>query len=286
LTVCNLVSASVFFDGYNTLSCAQALTLFRAPQRRALGLVPAITLTCLTAPLQSLLLSCQDATQQRRAVITAAQLAPLRGLQQLCSLQISDVGDFEHSLATTMRHLTALTRLVLAMRPRAHGATDPGGLMDAVTVLTRLEDLSLTSGHGSTTIERLPDSVSRLVRLRQLELREIRLMHSSQLTMLTGLETLVVEGGQPLDGFPQPLEPVPAGITALRSLQLLEVACFYQRVPPLALPALTSLQLVAPSFGEVCPARAQGCAMLSRVATYHSQHCRASACPPALYPTS
>ena len=257
-----------FLDGYNTLSCAPALTLLCASQRRALGLLPAISLTCLTAPLQSLLLSCQDATQQRRAVITAAQLAPLRGLQQLCSLQISDVADFEHSLATTVRHLTALTRLVLAMRPRDHGASDPGGLFDAAGPLTRLEELSLTSGHGSTTIERLPDTMSRLVRLRQLEIREIRLMHSSQLTLLTTLETLVVDGGRPLEGFPQPHKPVPAGINALRSLQVLEVTCFYQHVPPLALPALTSLQLDAPSFSEVCPARAQACALLSCVAIF------------------
>ncbi len=237
-------------------------------QRRALGLLPAITLTCLTAPLQRLLLTHQDTAQQRRAVIEAAQLAPLRGLQQLCSLQISDVDDFEHSLATTVRHLTALTRLVLAMRPRGHGASDPGGLFDAAAALTRLEDLSLTSGHGSTTIERLPDRVSRLVRLRQLELREIRLMHSSQLTTLEALESLVVEGGRPLEGFPQPHEPVPAGINALRSLQLLEVTCFYQRVPPLALPALTSLQLDAPSISEACPPSAQACAMLFGVATF------------------
>ena len=231
------------------------------PQENALQLLPAIVFLCLSSPLESLQLSSPGAadtragdTEHRRTAISVAQLGPLQAMQHLPSLEISGLSSLGSLLASTLRHLTALTSLCLAAD--INDATGPCEVdaFDATAALTQLEDLCIY-GSPHHWVRRLPDCMSRLTRLRQLEVVGVRLPTSHVLTTLTALQQLQLLDMTALPQYaPQLQNPVPPGMHALSNLRDLAVDCGDRPMPPLALPALTEPILQRPAFGgEVCP---------------------------------
>ena len=261
--------AAVTFDSiYGLFVCSYqgnarlALVLITAvtPQANAMQILPAIILLCLGSPLQTLALHSPRAADWVPSygdymAMRTTQLNPLAALQQLPSLELLGLDTLGMTLARTLCLLTALTYLRSTLETdcaagSAHGAFNAGG------DLTQLQELHVSGGQH-TEAQQLSTKMSRLVRLRQLKVHDVRFSHTSHvLTALTAveqLEILLPTSQPPADG-PSPQNPLPPGMHALRNLQELRINCICQPMPPLALPALTELQLVAPAFGgEVSP---------------------------------
>ena len=111
--------------------------------------------------------------------------------------------------------------------------------------------------HGSSRswVQRLPESMSRLRRLRTLQIRDVRMNEMNHvLAELTGLKQLKIYSCYSMPEHAlQPPNPLPPDMHMLRGLRQLHLSCNYQPMPALALPALTKLYLVEPTFdSEVC----------------------------------
>ena len=146
-------------------------------------MLPAVTLACLSAPLEDLYLwfSCEDSAT--KDPLAAVQLAPLGALRQLKTLVTTGIDSFQ-PLLPALRHLTALTHLSLSVNATAPPESAQCGVLEvAASALTQLEEIELV-GSWRTTVQRLPDAMSRLTRLRQLETLNVKVVHKSN--ALTG----------------------------------------------------------------------------------------------------
>ena len=237
-------------------------------------LLPAIVMLCRGVPVETLEISSPSAADwcvskvedmHRLDALDAAQLGPLEAMQQLSSLAITGLDSLGPCLAGTLRHLTALTYLRLAIQANRFvpiGESVSSEAFDAVTALTQLVELHVSGSpclvktSGPARLQRLPDGMSVLTSLRRLHVHHVRFRQPSPvLTTLTGLKQLWMldmPSQLPKRG-PQPQNPLPPGMHVLRSLQELGVSCSCQPMPALALRALTKLFLDRPALGgKVC----------------------------------
>ena len=102
------------------------------------------------------------------------------------------------------------------------------------------------TGNYRTSIESLPEVMSTTWRLRQLHVCNVMIRETCDvLTELTALESLVILRDSNLrsDDDVEPQNPLPAGMSALRSLQELRATLYAWPMPLLALPALELLQI-------------------------------------------
>jgi len=212
----------------------------------------AITLVCLSAPLQSLTLDCAHKSAGTPEAIETAQLSPLKALSQLLSLTLLELDSFGAGLLGTLRHLTQLTSLRLAASARSNAVHCQ--VFEVATALTRLELLSVT-GTWRTTVQDLPTELYRL-RLRDLEIRNVRMTGDcGVLRHLWRLERLVVLWDNELTrDDPERIGSstlLPLGMDGLRSLRELRITCDYGFMWPVTLPALEIFHLDAHAVGEV-----------------------------------
>ena len=257
-----LLDATYMFSAVQHLTSAHTpsllITAVYPLQKHAMQVLAAIVPLCLSPPLVRLVLSSPEAAHREAGSsvppLDAAQLRPLAALQQLPALELLGLSSLGPGVARALRQLTGLTYLRLAREAAGgdHASFGSGRCADvfrAASALTRLQELSVTGSTGSSVVE-LPEEMSRLTRLRRLQVREISIMRTSHvLTALTALQLLDLRRESELHIHgPMPLNPLPPGMHALRSLRELRVTCNHQPVPPLALPALTVLELDAPSF--------------------------------------
>ena len=150
-------------------------------------MLSAIALSCADAPLESLEITPTLRTHFDH--LDAAQLYPLIALQQLRSLTVSGLDSLDHHLTSTLRHLTALTELSLAMPFDSEDGYTRCEVFEIAPMLSQLEVLCVT-GDCRAMLQRLPDALASLTRLRRLEVHNIKILHTSNvLTALTALET-------------------------------------------------------------------------------------------------
>jgi len=217
--------------------------------------LPAIVSACLTSPrLGRLMLNSPLAAlwDTPSVAINTAQLGPLAALRQLPWLELAGVDRLGASLAGTLRQMTELTHLRLAIeRDRHEDGSAQCKVLDAIAALTQLVELNI-DGSSRSWVLRLPDAMSSLTRLRILAITNVRVMRTCRvLATLAALQQLKILRNRTLRSHeePQPQNPLPPGMHALRSLRSVSVTCSYQPMPVLALPALTMLRLDEPSFG-------------------------------------